>query len=249
MEVADWFLDWGERELEVRYGDRRVKLPETLREPEEFLSPDLALSIAEGYERFLEDCEGVVEKRGGCAIVKSFTGAFFVCGLNVEEEGFRLYWELSPLRAKLHIPVLMSVIISRPKYPFWRILELSLNGGGLIFVVGEKILKLLDEDVAILWKVAPKLRCTTRRQFNEIIKRVGRVELEELKIFIEGRRKEGKICSEATERLIWMIEQFKGRYKERDKLMAVLKRAFKLLEPFTKSEKGKRRRRRRYERG
>ncbi len=248
-ELSEEFLEWGEGELERRYGDRRVELPETVREPEEFLSPDLALSIAEGYGRFLDDCESVVKGRGGCAVVKSFRRAFFVCGLDAEEDGFKLYWELSPLKGKLHIPASLSVIVSRPKYPFWRVVELSLNFDGLIFIVGEKVLRLSDEDVTMLWEVAPKLRCTTRRQFGEIIKRAGRIELGELKIFIKGRREDGKICPEAAEKLIWMIEKFEERYRERDKLMAVLKRAFKLLEPFTRSEERRRGRRRRYERG
>jgi len=239
IELGERFLEWGEGELERRFGDRRVELHEVVREPAPFLSPDLALAIAEGYERFLEDCEGKIREWDGSAIVKSFGGAFFVCGLIDETEVFNIYWEIASLKSMLHIPVSLSVIVSKPKYPFWRILELSLNGGGLIFVVGEKILRLSDEDVAILREVSRFLRDVSRSQFHEIITKSRRAGLEELKFFIEGKAVDRKIPFNAAKKLCWMIDEFYKKYG--DDWRAMIWRALKALAPYTRFDRRGRR--------
>jgi hypothetical protein len=237
-ELAQRFLDWGEGELERLYGDRRKELPERYTGPAQLLSPDLALAIAEGYDGFLGDCEEMVHTRSGGTIVRSFTRSLFVCGLMDESEGFEVYSGLADLKAKLHIPAYLHVTVSRPKYPFWMVAEISegLKEDGLTFILGEKFLRLSDEDVSLLRIVSPYLRNVSRSQFHEVITRSRRASIEELKFFIEGKKADNKIHRDASAKLCWLIDELAKKYDGED-LRAIIWRALKALAPFTRDEK------------
>jgi len=242
-EIAKCFLDWGERELEKRFGEIRIKVEKPIRQCVS-LSPELAVSIAESYDEFLRDCVGVV--RGGSlepevTVVRSFGRSIFIRGLRDLFEAFNLYWGLYERRMKLHIPVVISIVTAKPKYPFWKILELfgdfEADGkGGIAFIVGEKMVKLSDEDVRLLRQVVPALRNCSRSQFNEIITLSRRVGLEELKLRIEGKAKDNKIPRETSNKLCWFISKLSDKY-EGEELKAVIYRSLKMVMPFTRKDR------------
>ncbi|MGQ9597706.1 MAG: hypothetical protein ACUVUS_10170, partial [Thermoproteota archaeon] len=237
-ELAEEFLKWGENELSRRYGDKRKRLPESIREPERspFLSPELALSMAEGYDEFLMDCAREInaEKPDESIAAKSFSRTVFVCGLNNPSEAFQLYNKLAEAKTKLHIPAILSAIMTKPKYPFWRVLELFKSDVDcLVFVVGERTVKLTDEVVGLLRQITHPLKGTSRSQYAEIIRFSRRAGLEELKFRIEGKAADNKIPFEASKRLCWLINELSKRYKD-DELRAVIWRCLKVLEPYTR---------------
>jgi hypothetical protein len=238
MELAQSFLEWGERELKARYGSRRRELKEPVREPTALLSPEIALSIAEGYSDFLEDCAKAINpsKPEESVVVKSFDRTIFIRGLNDLSEGLNVYNGIAEAKAKLHIPSVFSVVVTKPKYPFWRILELfKTDVDCIVFVVGEKMVKLTDDVVKLLRETASTLRDTSRSQFSDIIRASRRAGLEELKFIIEGKAADSKIPPQASKKLCWLIDELSKRYKG-DELKSVLWRCFKSLEPYTRRE-------------
>lgn len=239
-QVAKEFLEWGEKTLEQGYGTKRIPLKEPVREPAEFLSPELALSLAEGYNEFLKDCATAINKEepDASTIVRSFNEALFVCGLDEPSDAFRIYTALADKKAKLHMPAVLNVAMAKPKHPFWRILEIfkSADADCLIFVVGDKMVRLTDEDVSLLREVIPKLKYVTRSQFSEIVADSRRVGVEELKFRIEGKAADGKIPWDASKNLCQVIEQLSKRYKG-EELKGVIYRGLKMLEPFTRRDR------------
>ena len=239
--IARKFLENGERELKRRYGDRRVKLKEPVREPaENFLSPELALSIAEGYDNFLTDCEKALSEAGfeAATAFKSFNRTVFISGVKGLPDAYKIYSMLAEKKAYLHIPSTLIVVETKPKYPFWHILELigSVNTDSLIFVVGEKMVKLTDDDIRLLREVVPELRSVSRSQFGELITSSRRAGLEELKLIIEGKSADGKIPYRASKKLCELVDKLSKRHKG-DELRSVLWRCLKMLEPFTRRER------------
>lgn len=238
-ELAKEFLKWGEKELERRFRDKRVRLPESVSGPETFLSPELALSIAEGYNEFLMDCAKEInaEKPEEVIATKSFNRTIFVCGLNDPSEAFWVYGKLAGVKAKLHIPAVLSVVVAKPKYPFWRALELFVSDvDNLTFIVGEKMVRLTDDVVGLLRQVAPELKGASRSQFADIIRISRKAGIEDLKFTIEGKAADGeKIPQKASRKLIWLIDELSKMYSG-DELKAVIWRCLKALEPFTSKE-------------
>lgn len=232
------FLEWGENELKARYGDRRRELKEPVRGPADILSPEIALSIAEGYNDFLEDCAKAInpDNPRESVVVRSFGRTVFVHGINSLNEAFQIYNGIARIKTKLHIPSVFLVVVAKPKYPFWRILELFRSDEDcLVFIVGEKMVKLTDEVVRLLRGTVNALKDTSRSQFNEIIRASRRAGLEELKFMIEGKSADGKIPYHASKKLCWLIDELSKRYKG-DELRSVLWRCFKSLEPYTRKE-------------
>lgn len=239
--LSQKLLEWGENELKARFSDRRRELKEPVREPTAILSPEIALSIAEGYDMFLEDCAKAINPANPkeSIVVKSFGRTIFIRGINDLSEAFQIYNSISDLKLKLHIPSVFSVVTAKPKYPFWRILELFRHDADcLIFVVGEKMVKLTDDVVKLLRETASTLRDTSRSQFSEIIRASRRAGLEELKFVIEGKAADHKIPLHASKKLCWLIDEISKRYKG-DELNSVVWRCFKSLEPYTRREERK----------
>jgi len=194
--LAQRFLERGEGELKARYGGRRRELKEPVREPTAILSPEIALSIAEGYNNFLEDCAKIINpsEPEESVVVKSFGRTIFIRGLNDLSEALQTYNSIAEAKVKLHIPSVFSVVVAKPKYPFWRILELfKTDVDCLVFIVGEKMVKLTDEVVKLLRETAGTLRNTSRSQFSDVIRASRRAGLEELKFIIEGKAADNKI--------------------------------------------------------
>ena len=240
-QIAKEFLEYGRQMLEKKYGEKRKPLEEPIYEPDELLSPELALSIAEGYNEFLTDCAKAIGAEGGRAhtVVRSFNETIFVSGLTEPPDAFRIYVTLSDMKTKLHMPALLAVVMAKPKYPFWRILELSeksADADHLIFIVGEKMVKLTDKDVRLLREVVPTIKSVSRGQFSDIVTTSRRAGLEELKFMIEGKAANGRIPWSASNKLCWVIERFAEKY-EGEKLRDVIYRGMKMLEPFTRRER------------
>jgi hypothetical protein len=187
---------------------------------------------------FLEDCAKAInpENPKESIVVKSFSRTIFIRGINNPSEAFQIYGSISDLKAKLHIPSIFSVVTVKPKYPFWRVLELFRHDADcLIFIVGEKMVKLTDDVVKILREVAGALGDTSKSQFSEIVKASRRAGLEELKFIIEGKAADHKITPHASKKLCWLIDELSKRYKG-DELNSVMWRCFKSLEPYTRRE-------------
>jgi len=239
-QIATEFLKWGEKELEREYAEKRLPLKEPVREPTEFLSPEVALSVADGYNQFLRDCAKAIseDEAEASVIVRSFSEALFVCGLDEPSDAFRIYTALANRKAVLHMPAVLCLAMTGPRYPFWRILEQSKSADEdcLVFVVGEKMVKLTNRDVDLLREVVPALQNVSRSQFGEIVASSRRMGLEELRFMIEGKAVDGRIPGNASKKLCWIIEQFSRRY-EGEELKGVINRGLKMLEPFTRRER------------
>jgi hypothetical protein len=239
--IAKEFLDWAEEELKRRYDKIRRPVENPISQSIS-LSPELLLSIVEGYDEFVEDCARLVnpEKPEGNIAIRSFSQTIMLKGLNEPSEGLKLYLNLARKKANLHMPAILTAIVSKPQYPFWRILELLKHEkDNITFVVGEKMVILEDNDIKLLREVIPLIRSTSRSQFHELINKSRRIGLEHLKMEIEGKGADGKIPRNASSKLCWLINRLSQKYRG-DELADKIYHSLKALEPFTRKEERRR---------
>ena len=121
------------------------------------VSPDLLLSVFEGYVDFLNDISGKLSeyaRKKGLPkpdIIRSFDHSLFVIGLDDADEGAHIYSDILKMKDKLLIPLNISVIVTRSKHPFWHVIELSEKfKNNLVFV--EKMVEVPEEIIRMLEK-------------------------------------------------------------------------------------------------
>lgn len=236
--LAKEFLDWAE--MEILSKRPREPLPKRIRQKVS-LSPELLISIAEGYEEFLGDCakiigEGTIES---VTILKSFRRGLFVKGLKEAREALELYLKLSEAKSKLHISAILSTVISKPKYPFWRILEFFKDEeDNITFIVGEKVTTLKDFHVKMVYQLnlLQLLSRESKTQFYKLVSTAGRDEREVLKLKIKGLARQNKLKSEKTaEALCRLIDFIARNSRNEDERRKITYEIFKVLRMFTKS--------------
>jgi len=152
----------------------------------------------------------------------------------------RLYTKADDVRAKLHISTALTIVATEPKHPFWHVLRLigaDEEFSGVIFALGGKIVRLRDEDIQLLRQVTRSLRNVSRRAFYRIVRMSRRQEPEALKFEIEGMAQDGKLPEPAAQKLCWLIDQLRKKY--RDKVQEVLPQALRALAPWTRREGGR----------
>lgn len=235
-DVAKGFLEWGEKELEKR---ERKRLTGEICEPASFLSPELAFSIAEGYHQFLRDCARIVNEEN--TVCMSFHRTLFVCGLNELSEAYMLYSDLRSIKNKLHIPVLLSVVTAKPKYPFWQINEIikkSYKSGldeCLTFIFGEKMVQLTGKHARLINALEPFIQRERKRQFYRIVNAACKDDKEILKVKIKGFAKERKLQWKTFSKLCWMIDEISRECKDDEELRKQITcEIFKILRMFTR---------------
>ena len=210
--IAEEFLKNSEEKVLLkRYREKRIPLKEpVVIKAEEYLSPELALSIAEGYNEFLSDCTKIINETepDACTIVKSFSEAWFVSGLKEPSDAFGIYTKLADKKEKLYMPILLVVTMAKPKYPFWRILELSkpLDADRLTFIVGDKMVELTGWHAQLIRNVIPFIQQERKRQFYRIVNAASRDDKEVLKVKIDGLASERKLSRETASKLCRLVD-------------------------------------------
>ena len=234
---AEEFVEYAEREVLSKM--EREKLPEKI-ESEIPVSPDILVAVAEGYGEFLSalaDSLGILPED---VVFVSFDQTLFIRGLREPEQAVRLYTKADDVRARLHISTALTIVATEPKHPFWHVLRLigaDEEFSGVIFALGGKIVRLRDEDIQLLRQVTRSLRNVSRRAFYRIVRMSRRQEPEALKFEIEGMAQDGKLPEPAAQKLCWLIDQLRKKY--RDKVQEVLPQALRALAPWTRREGGR----------
>jgi len=235
-ELSQKFLEWGESELKSRYAGRRRGLKEPVREPTALLSPEIALSIAEGYDEFLEDCAKMINPINPqkSIVTKSFSRTILIRGLNEPSEALQTYNGITNLKTKLHIPIVFSIVVAKPKYPFWRILELFRhNANYLIFIVGEKMSELTDKHARLIESVIQDIRNERKRQFYKIVNSARKDSKEILKVKINGLASENKLRKETASKLCKIVDEIARESSgDENKRKRITYEVFKILRMF-----------------
>lgn len=221
---------------------KRIEVPEPIYT--DAVSPDLLLSVFEGYVDFLNDISGKLseyarkKKLPKPDIIRSFDHSLFVIGLDDTDEGAHIYSDILKMKDKLLIPLNISVIVTRSKHPFWHVIELSEKfKNNLVFV--EKMVEVPEEIIRILEKSANEMRAITRSMFNkEILAKIKLTTKEELKFHLKGLVADGKIRNkQLCETLSHLLDEIAARCGgDEIKRRQLTYKAFKYLEPFTKGE-------------
>lgn len=234
-ELAEQFLRYAESELARKYGSTRRQLEGPLFQKVS-LSPELLLSIAEGYNDFLRDCAGVVNPQNPvfAFVVKSFNGSVLLRGLRTPSEALGLYLRLSEIKKSLHIPALLSLVVAEPKYPFWRVIELfSHKADNITFVTGEKMVKLEDKHAKMIQGVLIDVRRIKKGQFHKLVNAACRDDKEILKIKINAMASDRKLDVKAARRLSHLVDEIASQYRDDDERKQVTCEIFKILRMFT----------------
>jgi len=221
---------------------KRIEVPEPIYT--DAISPDLLLSVFEGYVDFLNDISGKLSeyaRKKGLPkpdIIRSFDHSLFVIGLDDTDEGTHIYSDILKMKDKLLIPLNISVIVTRSKHPFWHVIELSEKfKNNLVFV--EKMVEVPEEIIRMLEKSANEMRAITRSMFNkEILAKIKLTTKEELKFHLKGLVADGKIRNkQLCETLSHLLDEIAARCGgDEIKRRQLTYKAFKYLEPFTKGE-------------
>jgi len=229
-EAAREFLNWAEGFLE---GFKRKPCEEVIRQ-DISLSPELLISIAEGFDEFISRCEDTVS---GYVIARSFSRTLFIRSLNDPSEAVGIYCRLMGLKGKLHIQAYVTCVVCGPKYPFWRVLELFSGledrGGGLVFEVGEKLVKLGDEHAQLVNRVRGFLSGERKQQLYKIVSAACRDSKEMLKVKIRGLAEQNKISQECAEKLCWLVDEVSRMHPDEEERRKVTCEIFKILRMFT----------------
>ena len=221
---------------------KRIEVPEPIYT--DAVSPDLLLSVFEGYVDFLNDISGKLseyarkKKLPKPDIIRSFDHSLFVIGLDDTDEGAHIYSDILKMKDKLLIPLNISVIVTRSKHPFWHVIELSEKfKNNLVFI--ERMVEVPEEIIRMLEKSANEMRAITRSMFNkEILAKIKLTTKEELKFHLKGLVADGKIRNkQLCETLSHLLDEIAARCGgDEIKRRQLTYKAFKYLEPFTKGE-------------
>jgi hypothetical protein len=235
-QIAEEFLEWGEEELKEKKKDR-VPLPEPVR-ANPFLSPELAISMVDGYNDFLGDCAIAVNEADPEAntVCRSFSRALFIRGINEPSEAYELYNRLAALKLKLHFSASLSVVTAKPKYPFWRTCELfDSKNDCLKFVVGEKVVQLTDKHAALIRGVKERVGWERKRQFYRVVNAACEESREMLKVKIEGFAAQEKLSRETAFSLCRLVDEIARQCGNDEKLRKQITcEVFKVLRMFTR---------------
>jgi len=235
-ESAEEFVKKAEQ---VLAGMPREEVPEPL-ESDVPVSPDILVALAEGYGRFLDALLSELRMDRSNMVFTSFSQSLFIRGLRNPEWAASLYLTANDVRAKLCISTALTVVVTRPKHPFWHVLKLigTKEKGmfdGVVLALGGKIVSIRGEDVALLEKVAPSLRGVSRSTFYKIVRASKRSETAVLKFEIKGMAEDGKITREAANKLCWLIDRLSEKYGK--EVGDVLPQALRMLTPWTRRER------------
>ncbi|OYT26206.1 MAG: hypothetical protein B6U95_07700 [Thermofilum sp. ex4484_82] len=240
QESARKFLEWAEKEIL----NETPKKEETTFKNNMSVCPELLLSVAEGYSRFLLEFAKNIDSRvkpDEITIVRSFDSSLFIYGLKKLSKTIEIYERLIRVVENLHIPVSFSIVVAKPKHPFWRVLNLF-HKGHLIYVIGGRTVMLSDEEIELLRKIIPLLENVSKRQFHKVICNVKKMGKEELKLMIEGLAAEGKLGKEGEKvasKLCWLIDELAKRHPDEDKRVEVTYKTLKMLTSFMRKERGR----------
>jgi len=204
------------------------------------VSPDILVAVAEGYGEFLDALLFKLRMGRENVVFTSFNQSLFIYGLRDPEWAAKLYLMANEVRAKLHISTALTVVVTKPKHPFWHVLRLIGTKreeifDGVVFTLGGKTMCIKGEDVTLLEKVAPALRGISRGAFYKIVRASKRSEPAVLKFEIKGMAEDGKITRQAANELCWFIDRFSEKYGE--KVGDVLPQALRMLTPWTRRER------------
>lgn len=199
-------------------------------------SPDMMLTIADCYNRFLEDL--LREVKGVAPVTVSFRRSILLAGLKSVERGFKLHEDVLRMRGRIHIPVRVATIVTYPKNPFWRVLELKLNfpDAMTVYLRGGVPLSLKEEDFKLMMDIRGMLKSIKSSVWHEEILPYAARSLSELEFELErlssGR---GKISREQAGRIMEFARRLD--HNHRDEPEEVRRRiryaAFKRLADFT----------------
>jgi hypothetical protein len=237
-EAAEEFLNWAEHELEKF---RRKPCEHPIRQKVS-LSPELLISIADGFNEFLSDCIYHFTRMQGSSkgypIIRSFNRTMLVRSLTDPSDAVDVYLKLAGLRRKLHISASIACVVCGPKYPFWRVLDLFSGledkGGGLAFELGEKMVQLDDRHAELVNKVRGYLKGERKQQLYRLVNAACRDSRELLKVKIMGLAEQKKVSEECASKLCWLVDEISRLHPREEERREVTCEIFKILRMFTK---------------
>jgi len=200
--------------------------------------PELLVSVAEGYGKFLSEFMDAIGRRvsfGENLILRSFDRSLFVYGLWKPSNAVDIYRRLGEKKKSLHISATLSVVVTKPKHPFWHVLSLFGEEDHLVFASGGKLVVLSDEEVEWIKGVTGVLRGISRGAFhNEVLMKSKSMGKEELKLHLSGLAADNKMHKDTRDKLCWLIDKLAEKHKDEVERKIVTHRAFEALEPFTR---------------
>ena len=200
------------------------------------VSPDMMLTIADCYNRFLEDL--LREVKSVAPVIMSFHRSILLAGLRSVKHGFKLHEDILKVRGRIHIPVKIATVVTYPKNPFWRVFELKLNfpDAMTVYPRGGMPLSLKEEDFKLMMNIRGMLKSIKSTVWHEEILPCAARSLSELEFELErlssGR---GKITREQADKIMEFARKLD--YNHRDEPEDIRRRvrlaAFKRLADFT----------------
>lgn len=239
LDCSSEFLDNSElfiADLEKKGIIKRNKTEE--KEVSECISPDLIVSVADGYSKFVVELLSRCFKGRPMKIIESFGTTLFIWGINREEDALRVYSSLlnGMKNLNLMIPTNLVAVVAKPKHPFWHILKVAnrFSDSCIIFLGGGKLVVLVDEDVERIRRAIPHIRNVSRKIMHSLATEAKRLGKEHLKLRIEALAEDRKINKGAEKELLSLVDYFSEKYKEEHIRKKITRMAFEELSSFTR---------------
>ena len=136
----------------------------------------------------------------------------------------------------LHIPIFTPIVVSDPKYPFWRILEIVTDkNSGIYILKGDRVIELPDDIVDLINKIRYHVEGEARRRIHLLAKYARKMSLKNLELQIDIMYNEGKIKKEeAYDAIKYLVREIARGIKDENMRREVTSQALEALEVFTK---------------
>lgn len=215
------------------------------REESDVISPELLFSIADGYREFIDDFKKSFAGESKLPIppsrlkvVESFERTLFIYGLKKNETSLDVFVRAQQVieELNLHIDCVLTIAVTRPKHPFWEVLQWldqKTYLSSLIIMEGDKVRTLTDEDVEDVRKAIPQMGRISKGKLNDYANKAKLLSKEHLKLMIEGDQGAGKIGEKAMKAALELIDSMWKRHGE-DELEArkAISMSFKTMADF-----------------
>lgn len=222
------------KSLERRGSMRRKEIPQRL--SIDVISPDLLVTVAEGYEEFINQVIGRVWTRSPYRVIESLEKIVLLWGLKRKTDALEIYTRIAQAvdEFRPRVPISWSIAVSNPKHPFWHVLKImeEVEGKYIVFIGGGKLVILEDEDVQAIREVIPDVKEVSRKKMMELAGDAKRMRKEHLKLKIEALRAEEKINGKAEKALITLVDLLAERHPDEIKRRKATRMAFEHLSSF-----------------
>lgn len=199
-------------------------------------SPDVMMTVVDDYNRFLRDLQSKTRCK---PVIQGFYRSLFLAGVKSLGKAFSIHEVIIRLKKRLHIPVISTSIVTYPKNPFWRVVELMFKFPNtmILYPRGGVTLSLKEDDFNLMMKIKDVVKGIKPSVWEEEVVPSAARSLAELQFELECLSTgKGKITSKQASEILEFARRLDENHKDEPEEVRrkIRLAAFKRLAAFAK---------------